>query len=524
MSKLLLLDGNSLTYRAFFALPADMATASGQVTNAVFGFTSMFILVLKEQKPDRCWWPSTAPSRRSATRPTRPTRPTARRRPTCCASRWGSCARCSSALGVAVIELRRLRGRRPHRHRRRAGRRARRRRRDRHRRPRRLPARRRPARQGALQPPRRQRLRALRRSRHLRQDRRHAGAVSRVRRPARRSERQPARRARGRREDRRQADLDLRRARRRSSPTSTSRRRSSGRRSPSTSSGCARTTTSSCCAATRRSTSTSASWRCEPDPAEVKRLFDFLEFRTLRGAPRRSPRPGARASCRRPRSASRSWRRSSIEHRRRRDGGGARRPRRGVPRRGVRGRAGRGRRSRASPSSPTRRTAAVAVDPRAITSRTRPSPPGCPDSGSARHDAKPLMRSLLDRGIELTGLELDTAIAAYLLEAGRGALRAGAPARGLHAVRGAGRRSRQRRAARPRRHEGGATIERAGRERARGRGPLAEPIVAGAGTHRDARSLPRPSRTRWWSCWRGWSTSASPSTAGAAGAQRPPLR
>jgi DNA polymerase I len=53
VSKLLLVDGNSLTYRAFFALPADMATASGQITNAVFGFTSMFILVLKEQQPDQ---------------------------------------------------------------------------------------------------------------------------------------------------------------------------------------------------------------------------------------------------------------------------------------------------------------------------------------------------------------------------------------------------------------------------------------------------------------------------------------
>jgi DNA polymerase I len=48
----LLLDGNSLTYRAFFALPTDMATASGQVTNAVFGFTSMLAYVLKEQRPD----------------------------------------------------------------------------------------------------------------------------------------------------------------------------------------------------------------------------------------------------------------------------------------------------------------------------------------------------------------------------------------------------------------------------------------------------------------------------------------
>ena len=53
MNKLLLLDGNSLTYRAFFALPQDMATASGQLTNAVFGFTSMFIYVMKEQRPDQ---------------------------------------------------------------------------------------------------------------------------------------------------------------------------------------------------------------------------------------------------------------------------------------------------------------------------------------------------------------------------------------------------------------------------------------------------------------------------------------
>src|SRR3954452_24898162 len=52
MPKILLLDGNSLAYRAFFALPTDMATASGQVTNSVFGFTSMLVNLLKEQKPD----------------------------------------------------------------------------------------------------------------------------------------------------------------------------------------------------------------------------------------------------------------------------------------------------------------------------------------------------------------------------------------------------------------------------------------------------------------------------------------
>ena len=48
----MLLDGNSLTYRAFFALPSDMATASGQVTNAVFGFTSMLVNLLKDHRPD----------------------------------------------------------------------------------------------------------------------------------------------------------------------------------------------------------------------------------------------------------------------------------------------------------------------------------------------------------------------------------------------------------------------------------------------------------------------------------------
>ena len=49
----MLIDGNSLAYRAFFALPTDMATASGQVTNAVFGFTSMLINLWRDHGPDR---------------------------------------------------------------------------------------------------------------------------------------------------------------------------------------------------------------------------------------------------------------------------------------------------------------------------------------------------------------------------------------------------------------------------------------------------------------------------------------
>lgn len=49
----MLVDGNSLTYRAFFALPTDMATASGQVTNAVYGFTSMLINLWRDHEPDQ---------------------------------------------------------------------------------------------------------------------------------------------------------------------------------------------------------------------------------------------------------------------------------------------------------------------------------------------------------------------------------------------------------------------------------------------------------------------------------------
>jgi DNA polymerase-1 len=49
---LALIDGHSLAYRAFYALPSDLATASGQVTNAVYGFTSMLIKLLGDERPD----------------------------------------------------------------------------------------------------------------------------------------------------------------------------------------------------------------------------------------------------------------------------------------------------------------------------------------------------------------------------------------------------------------------------------------------------------------------------------------
>jgi DNA polymerase-1 len=50
--RLLLLDGHSLAYRAFFALPVEnFATTTGQPTNAVYGFTAMLINILRDEQP-----------------------------------------------------------------------------------------------------------------------------------------------------------------------------------------------------------------------------------------------------------------------------------------------------------------------------------------------------------------------------------------------------------------------------------------------------------------------------------------
>src|SRR6266702_3097284 len=50
--RLLLLDGHSLAYRAFFALPVEnFSTTTGQPTNAVYGFTAMLINVLRDETP-----------------------------------------------------------------------------------------------------------------------------------------------------------------------------------------------------------------------------------------------------------------------------------------------------------------------------------------------------------------------------------------------------------------------------------------------------------------------------------------
>lgn len=50
--KLVLIDGHALAFRAYYALPADLSTARGELTNAILGFTSMLLNVIRDEKPD----------------------------------------------------------------------------------------------------------------------------------------------------------------------------------------------------------------------------------------------------------------------------------------------------------------------------------------------------------------------------------------------------------------------------------------------------------------------------------------
>jgi DNA polymerase I len=66
--KLLLLDGHSLAFRAFYALPEDLQTSDGTHTNAVYGFASMLIKLMQEQHPTHiaCCFDMGAPLERTA--------------------------------------------------------------------------------------------------------------------------------------------------------------------------------------------------------------------------------------------------------------------------------------------------------------------------------------------------------------------------------------------------------------------------------------------------------------------------
>ncbi|HEX3805293.1 MAG TPA: hypothetical protein VHV52_00785, partial [Gaiellaceae bacterium] len=50
-SELFIVDGNNLAYRAFFALPEELATTDGQPTGALLGFTNMLFKLLADYRP-----------------------------------------------------------------------------------------------------------------------------------------------------------------------------------------------------------------------------------------------------------------------------------------------------------------------------------------------------------------------------------------------------------------------------------------------------------------------------------------
>jgi len=52
MKKLVIIDSNALVHRAFHALPPTLTSSKGVLTNAVYGFTSVLLKMLKDLRPD----------------------------------------------------------------------------------------------------------------------------------------------------------------------------------------------------------------------------------------------------------------------------------------------------------------------------------------------------------------------------------------------------------------------------------------------------------------------------------------
>ena len=50
--KLILIDGHAMIHRAFHAVPIEMSTRSGETVNATFGFTTLLMKALNDEKPD----------------------------------------------------------------------------------------------------------------------------------------------------------------------------------------------------------------------------------------------------------------------------------------------------------------------------------------------------------------------------------------------------------------------------------------------------------------------------------------
>ena len=103
--ELFLLDGNSLAYRAFFALPESIATADGRPTNAIYGLASMLVKIIDEHHPGGvvvAWDAGMSGRERS---PTTSTRPSASPRPDLLREQWPHLMPLVEAFGYTNVKV-----------------------------------------------------------------------------------------------------------------------------------------------------------------------------------------------------------------------------------------------------------------------------------------------------------------------------------------------------------------------------------------------------------------------------------
>ena len=101
--ELYLIDGNSLAYRAFFALPETIATSRGFPTNAIFGFASMLVKILDEhgQQPTLVVWDAGMSGREAVYEPYKAQRSS---RPDLLAEQWPHLAPLVEAFGYRNVK------------------------------------------------------------------------------------------------------------------------------------------------------------------------------------------------------------------------------------------------------------------------------------------------------------------------------------------------------------------------------------------------------------------------------------
>ncbi|MDP4031200.1 MAG: DNA polymerase I, partial [Candidatus Beckwithbacteria bacterium] len=52
MNRLVLIDGHAMVFRAYYAFPTSLTTTSGELINAVYGFASILLTVIKDLHPE----------------------------------------------------------------------------------------------------------------------------------------------------------------------------------------------------------------------------------------------------------------------------------------------------------------------------------------------------------------------------------------------------------------------------------------------------------------------------------------